>query len=61
VDAAQFRPLVKAAISSPGIDDYARVALLRAFEKESRLLAAVENIAKRRARSKDPMTAESRN
>jgi hypothetical protein len=54
-------PLIKATISSSGIDDYAKVALLRAFEKEHRLLAAVDHIAQRRARSKGPMTAESRN
>lgn len=57
IDAAQSRPLIKAAISSSGIDDYAKVALLRAFEKEQRLLAAVDHIAQRRARSKGPMTA----
>ena len=61
IDAAQSRPLIKATISSSGIDDYARVALLRAFEKEHRLLAAVDHIAQRRARSKIPITAESRN
>jgi hypothetical protein len=61
IDAAQSRPLIKAAISSSGIDDYAKVALLRAFGKEPRLLAAVDQIAQRRARSKGPMTAESRN
>jgi len=61
IDAAQFRPLVKAAISSSSIDDYARVALLRAFEKEPRLLAAVDLIAQRRARSIGPMAAESHN
>nr|BAH89328.1 transposase TniQ [uncultured bacterium] len=61
IDAARSRPLVKAAISSSGIDDYARVALLRAFEKEPRLLVAVDHIAQRRARSTGPTTAESRN
>jgi hypothetical protein len=65
IDAAQSRPqsrpLIKAAISSSSIDDYAKVALLRTFEKEPRLLAAVDIIAQRRARSKGPMTAESRN
>jgi hypothetical protein len=61
IDAAQSRPLIKAAISSSGIDDYAKVALLRTFEKEPRLLAAVDHIAQRRARSKGPMTAEYRN
>jgi hypothetical protein len=59
INAAQSRPLIKAAISSAGADNYAEVALLRAFEKEHRLLAAVDHIAQRRARSKGPMTAES--
>lgn len=54
-------PLAKAAIVSKSIDDYARVALLRAFEKEPRLLAAVDHIAQRRAKSAGPMTAESHN
>ena len=44
---AQSRPLVKAAMFSTGIDWYARVALLRAFEKEPRLLAAVDRIVLR--------------
>lgn len=57
IAAARSQPLAKAAIVSKSIDDYARVALLRAFEKEPRLLAAVDHIAQRRARSKGPMTA----
>ena len=61
IAAARSHPLAKAAIVSSAIDDFARVALLRAFEKEHRLLAAVDHIAQRRARSKGPMTAESRN
>ena len=61
IDAAQSRPLIKAAISSSGIDDYAKVALLRTFETEPRLLAAVDYIAQRRARSTGPKIAESRN
>ena len=61
IDAAQSRPLVKAAISSSGIDDYARVALLRAFDKEPRLLAAVDLIAQRRVRRIGPMAVESHN
>lgn len=61
IAAARSRPLAKAAIVSSAIDDFARVALLRAFEKEHRLLAAVDHIAQRRARSKGPMTAYSRN
>jgi hypothetical protein len=59
IDAAQSRPLVKAAISSSGIDDYARVALLRAFETEPRLLAAVDYIARQRAKSIGAMAVES--
>lgn len=61
IDAARSRPLVKAAISSSYIDDYARVALLRAFEAEPRLLAAVELIAQRRARNIGRMAVESHN
>ena len=61
IAAAQPRPLIKAAISSSGIDDYAKVALLRAFEKEPRLLAAVDHIAQRCARNRGPMTAVSHN
>jgi len=59
IAAARSRPLVKAAIVSSDIDDYARVALLRTFEKEQRLLAAVDHIAQRRARSIGPMAVES--
>jgi hypothetical protein len=44
---AQSRPLVKAAMFSTGLDGYARVALLCAFEKEPRLIAAVDQIALR--------------
>ena len=44
IAAAQSRPLFKAAMFSTGIDGYARVALLRTFEKEPRLLAAVDRI-----------------
>ena len=44
---AQSRPLVKAAMFSAGIDGYTRVTLLRAFEKEPRLLAAVDRIVLR--------------
>lgn len=61
IAAARSRPLAKAAIFSSGIDDYARVALLRAFDKEPRLLAAVDLIAQRRARNTGRMTAKSRN
>jgi len=61
IDAAQSRPLVKAAISSSCIDDYARVALLRVFETEPRLLAAVDLIAQRRVRRIGPVAVESHN
>ena len=45
IAAAQSRPLVKAALFSTGLDGSARIALLRAFEEEPRLLAAVDRIA----------------
>lgn len=45
---AQSRPLDKAAMFSTGLDGYAKVALLRAFEKEPRLLAAVDGIVLQR-------------
>lgn len=45
---AQSRPLVNASTFSIGIDGHARVALLREFEKEPRLLAAVDQIARRK-------------
>ena len=61
IAAARSHPLAKAAVVSHSIDDYARVALLRAFEKEPRLLAAVDHIAQRCAKSAGPMTAVSRN
>lgn len=61
IEAARSRPLVKAAISSSCIDDYARVALLRAFETEPRLLAAVDLIAQRRVRRIGPVAVESHN
>jgi hypothetical protein len=48
IAAAQSRPLVKAAMFSTDLDGYARVTLLRAFEKEPRLLAAVDRIVLRR-------------
>lgn len=47
IDVAQSRPLVKAALFSTDLDGHARVALLRAFEKEPRLLAAVDRIVLR--------------
>jgi hypothetical protein len=42
ISVAQSRPLAKAAKFNTGRDGYARVALLRAFEKEPRLLAVVD-------------------
>lgn len=59
--AVQSRPLAKAAIVSSGINDHARIALLRAFEKEPRLLAAVDRIARSRAESVGAMAVGSRN
>lgn len=47
IASAQSRPLVKAALCSMDIDVYARVALLRAYEKEPRLLATIDQIAQR--------------
>lgn len=47
IASGQSRPLVKAALCSVDIDVYARVALLRAYEKEPRLLATVDQIAQR--------------
>lgn len=49
IAAAQSRPLIRAAISSAGADDYVRIALLRAFEREPRLLVAVDHVAQQRA------------
>lgn len=43
--AVQSRPLAKAALFSMGVDDYARVALLRAWKKEPRLIATIVRIA----------------
>lgn len=61
IAAARSRPLAKAAIVSSSIDDYARVALLRTFEKEPRLLAAVDYIARQHAKSIGVMAVESHN
>ena len=47
IDVAQSLPLAKAAQFSTDLDGYARVGLLRAFEKEPRLLAAVDRIVLR--------------
>ncbi len=61
IAAARSQPLAKAAIISKSIDEYARVALLRAFEKEPRLLAAVDHIPQRRATGAGLMTGKSHN
>lgn len=61
IAAAQSRPLLKAAILSTGIGDFAYVTLLRAYEKESRLLAAVDRIAVRRRRRTFLSEAKSHN
>lgn len=58
---AQSRPLVKAAMFSTGLDGYARVALLRAFEKEPRLLAAVDRIVLRTGKDFDALAPECHN
>ena len=50
----QKRPLLKAALFSANKDGFARVALLRAYQKEPRLLAAVDRIARRRAKRSNP-------
>lgn len=59
IAAAQIHPLTKAAIFSSGIDGFARAALLRTYEKEPRLLAAVDQIARRNQRKAQPLEAES--
>lgn len=59
IAAAQSRPLVKAALCSMDIDVYARVALLRAYEKEPRLLATVDQIAQRMRLRVGPSTNSS--
>ena len=47
---AQSRPLLKAAMFSTGIDDFAYAALLRTYEKEPQLLATIRRITKQRRR-----------
>jgi hypothetical protein len=54
IAAAQKRPLVKAALFSADGDDFSRVALLRAYQKEPRLIAAVDHIAWRLAQRLGP-------
>jgi hypothetical protein len=46
IAAVQRRPLLKAALFTTGIDDFAKVALPRTY-KEARLLATVDRIARR--------------
>lgn len=58
---ARKRPLVKAVMFSAGIDGFARVALLAAFEKEPRLLVAVDRIVERTRQRTSPLAAESHN
>ncbi|KEO55265.1 hypothetical protein TP2_15850 [Thioclava pacifica DSM 10166] len=58
---ARKRPLVKAAMFSTGIDGFARVALLAAFEKEPRLLAAVDRTVERTRQRTSPLAAVSHN
>lgn len=60
IAAAQIHPLTKAAMFSIGIDGFARAALLRTYGKEPRLLAAVDQIARRNQRKAQPLEAESR-
>lgn len=60
ITAARSRPLAKAAMFSIGIDGFARAALLRTYEKEPRLLSAVDQIAKRNLRKAPPLEAKSR-
>ncbi|MDG2571031.1 hypothetical protein P7L87_26105, partial [Vibrio parahaemolyticus] len=45
IAAVQKHPLLKAALLTTGIDDFARVALLRTYHREARLLATVDRIA----------------
>ncbi|CAN7674018.1 hypothetical protein LJR231_005386 [Phyllobacterium sp. LjRoot231] len=42
----QKRPLIKAALFATGIDDFARVALLRTYQKEAPLLVTVNRIGR---------------
>lgn len=57
----QARPLLKAAMFSTGIDDFAYAALLRTYEKEPRLLATIGRIVERSRRMALPPEAESYN
>ncbi len=42
----QKRPLLKAALFATGIDDFARVAFLRTYQKDDRLLVTVDPIGR---------------
>jgi hypothetical protein len=42
----QKRPLLKAALFATGIDDFARVALLRTYQNEDRLLVTINRIGR---------------
>ena len=59
IAAAQIHPLTKAAMFSRSIEGFARAALLRTYEKEPRLLATVDRIARRNLRKPPPQEAES--
>ena len=59
ITAAQIHPLTKAAMFNIGIDGFARAALLRTYGKEPRLLAAVDQIARRNQRKAPLLEAES--
>ncbi|UXN58247.1 hypothetical protein [Phyllobacterium zundukense] len=43
---AQKRQLLKAALFATGIGDFARVALLRTYQKDDRLLVTVDRIGR---------------
>jgi len=51
---ARSRPLGKAVMFSTDLDGLARVALIGAFEKEPRLLVAVDQIARWKSKILDP-------
>ncbi len=59
IAAAQAHPLTKAEMFSRGIEGFARAALLLTYEKEPRLLATVDRIARRNLRKPPPQEAES--
>ena len=55
---ATLRPLVKATMFSTGLDWDARVAMLRTFELEPRLLAAVDSIVLRNGKNIRELASE---